>query len=124
MGADLERPRVGRYAVWRYDQYPYFICAKIEAVKPRDRSKRLKAGEPKWAVYAEGYGNYLWVPLITLPPKLGKQVKELRDELDQRNRTEKELVAQTSNKILIEALEGRGEAARIVDHVLPERIRP
>ena len=119
MGYDLERPRVGKYAVWAYDQYPYFICAKIEAVRKRSY---FKVGEPEWCVIAEGYGNHVWVPRITLPPKLGKQVKELRDELRAARHDAMEALRTEHDGLLVEALERHGESARIVDHVLPERV--
>lgn len=116
------RPRKGHYAVWRYDLYPYFMCAKIVTAKKREYRD---PDSPEWQVMVEGFGGNWFVCRICLPPATGKRIQELRSTLRQMMHVQKDELYSRMNELLVSQLEinadDRGLA--IVDRILPPGVR-
>lgn len=113
------RPRKGNYAVWRYDQYPYFLLGKITAAKRREYPK---PGQTEWVVETEEFGVGHWFACrVCIPPALGAEVKDLRDTLQAIMRQHQDEVRKRLNAFLVSQIEEKGgRAAAIVDKVLPD----
>lgn len=51
------------WAVWRYDQFPYYLCAQVEKFTPDGR------------VYVKGYTGMVFRPVTILPGKKGEDFR-------------------------------------------------
>lgn len=120
--SDQKRPRVGNYAFWPYDCYPYLLGSKITRVHKR---RFPEAGEPIWAVETEGYGvGCKFACFIELPPKAATAALEQLDELKRKLHTQLSAVRADSNRELRELLERDGRTTQIFDRIIPAHAKP
>ena len=118
---DKTRPRVGNYAFWSYDQYPYMLGGKIVSVHRREH---VIPTEPQWNVEIEEFGaGFYFVCRVELPPALGKATKEKLEALKDKQRARLNAVVSDSDRELIRELESNGRTTAIVDRIVPDHAK-